>query len=199
MKISLAERFLPHSHGRVLGARIDILPFFFLKSRRSLTRRKIHVRFSLRDIVRHAPKKIKSQQSFTRERFYRDARIRLQLAEVTYMLRLRASDSRQIESAKESLSHWFTYTVRDSFKARLAGFEFAKTNCCKSTSNAPLVSFAFKTITLRNFEKKMREANASVKRNTLNTIKQIISLKLPMKMLGHRWSRKRGVLLVQNV
>ena len=42
---------------------------------------------------------------------------------------LRASDSRQIESAEESLSHWFTYTVRDSFKARLAGFEFAKANC----------------------------------------------------------------------
>ena len=49
--------------------------------------------------------------------------------------------SRKIESAEESLSHWFTYTVRDSFKALLAGFEFAKANCCKSTSNAPLVSF----------------------------------------------------------
>ena len=36
---------------------------------------------------------------------------------------------------------WFTYTVRDSFKARLAGFEFTKANCRKSTSNAPLVSF----------------------------------------------------------
>ena len=83
----------------------------------------------------------KSQQSLTRERFYRDARIRLQLAEVTYMLRLRASDSHKIESAEESLSHWFTYTVRDSFKARLAGFEFANANCCKSTSNAPLVCF----------------------------------------------------------
>ena len=33
----------PHLHGRLLAARIDILPFFFLKSRRSLTRRKIHV------------------------------------------------------------------------------------------------------------------------------------------------------------
>ena len=134
-------RFKPHLHGRLLAARIDILPFFFLKSRRSLTRRKIHVRFCLRDFARHAPKKIKSQQSLTRKRFYRDARIRLQLAEVTYTLRLRASDSCQIESAKESLSHWFTYTVRDSFKARLAGFEFAKANCCKSTSNAQLFSF----------------------------------------------------------
>ena len=56
-------------HGRRLPVRIDILPFFFLKSRRSLTWRKIHVKFRLRDIARHAPKKIKSQQSFTRERF----------------------------------------------------------------------------------------------------------------------------------
>ena len=59
----------PHLHGRVLAARIDILPFFFLKSRRSLTRRKIHLRFCLCDIARHAPQKIKSQQSLTRERF----------------------------------------------------------------------------------------------------------------------------------
>ena len=84
--------FKPHLHGRLLAARIDILPFFFLKSRRSLTRHKIHVRFCLRDIARHAPKKIKSQQSLTRKRFYRDARIRLQLAKVTYTLRLLASD-----------------------------------------------------------------------------------------------------------
>ena len=33
-----------------LAARIDILPFFFLKSRRSLTRRKIHVN---RDVRSH--------------------------------------------------------------------------------------------------------------------------------------------------
>ena len=97
-----------HLHGRLLAARIDSLPFFFLKSRRSLTRRKIHVRFCLRDIARHAPKKIKSQQSLTRERFYRDARILLQIAEVTYTMRLRASDSHKIDSAEESLSHWFT-------------------------------------------------------------------------------------------
>ena len=131
----------PHLHGRVLAARIDILPFFFLKSPRSLTRRKTHVRFCLRDIARHAPQKIKSRQSLTRERFYRDARIWLQLAEVTYTLRLRASDSHKIESAEESLSYWFTYTVRDSFKALLAGFEFTKANSRESTSNAPLVSF----------------------------------------------------------
>ena len=49
-----------------------------------------------------------------------------------------------------------------------------------------LSAFAFETITLRNFEKKMREANASVKRNTGNTIKQLISLKLALKMQGER-------------
>ena len=48
------------AYGRLLTARIDILPFFFLKSRRSLTRRKIHVWFCLRDIARYAPRKIKS-------------------------------------------------------------------------------------------------------------------------------------------
>ena len=47
-------------------------------------------------------------------------------------------------------------------------------------------AFAFETITLRNFEKKMYEANASVKRNTGITIKQLISLKLAMKMPGER-------------
>ena len=135
MRVNAALK--PH----LLAARIDILPFFFLKSPRSLTRRKIHMRFSLRDIARHAIKKIKSLQSLTRERFQRDARLRLQLAEVTYTLRLRASDSRRIESAEESLSHWFTYTVRDSIKARLVDFEFTKAKCRNSTSNAPLVSF----------------------------------------------------------
>ena len=46
-----------HLHGRLLSARIDILPFFFLKSRRSLTRRKIHERFCLRGIATHTQKK----------------------------------------------------------------------------------------------------------------------------------------------
>ena len=46
-----------HLHGRLLSARIEILPFFFFKSRRSLTRRKIHKRYCLRGIVTHAQKK----------------------------------------------------------------------------------------------------------------------------------------------
>ena len=47
-------------------------------------------------------------------------------------------------------------------------------------------AFAFETITLRNFEQKLYEANASVKRNTRNTIEQLVSLKLAMKMQGER-------------
>ena len=121
--------------------RIDVLPFS------SLTRvGHLHSARFTRDLVcaispDTTPRKIKSQQSLTRERFLHNARIRLQLAEVTNTLRLRASDSRKIESAEELLSQWFTYTVRDSFKARLAGFEFAKASCCESTLNAPLASF----------------------------------------------------------
>ena len=48
-----------------------------------------------------------------------------------------------------------------------------------------LSAFAFEAITLWNFEKKMNEANASVKQNTKNTIKQLM-LKLAMKMQGER-------------
>ena len=59
----------------------------------------------------------------------RCSHIRLQLVEITYTMRLRGSDSREIESAEESLSLWFTYTVRDSFKVRLAGFDLAKVVC----------------------------------------------------------------------
>ena len=39
------------------------------------------------------------------------------------------------------------------------------------------------------------EADASVKQNTRNTIKQLISFKLAMKMQGERWSTKRLKLL----
>ena len=56
LKIVLHTQKL-HLHGRLLSARIEILPFFFFKSRKSLTRRKIHERFCLRSIATHAPKK----------------------------------------------------------------------------------------------------------------------------------------------
>ena len=62
-----------------------------------------------------------------------------------------------------------------------------------------LSAFAFETITLRNFKKKKYEANASVKRDIVNTTKQLMSSKLAMKMLGERWSSKGVVLLVQTV
>ena len=62
-----------------------------------------------------------------------------------------------------------------------------------------LSAFAFETILLWNFENKVYEANASVKRNRVNTIKQLISLKLAMKMQDERWSSKGSTLLVQDV
>ena len=135
----------PHLHGRLLAARIDILPFFFLKSRRSLTWRKIHLRFCLRDIVRHAPQKIKSQQSLTRERFYRDARIRLQLAEVTYTLRLRASDSRS-----SSLTRCEIVSKRGLLVLNLQMPIAAKALQMRSLS-----AFAFEANKLRNFANKI--------------------------------------------
>ena len=61
-----------------------------------------------------------------------------------------------------------------------------------------LSAFAFEAITLWNFEKKMNEANASVKQNTKNTIKQLMS-KLAMKIQGERRSSNGGVLLEPNV
>ena len=50
------------------------------------------------------------------------------------------------------------------FKALLAGFEFAKKRtAAKALQMRRLSAFAFEAITLLNFEKKMNEANASVK------------------------------------
>ena len=61
-----------------------------------------------------------------------------------------------------------------------------KPTVAKSLQMCRLSAFAFETITLQNFEKKMYEANASVKRNTENTITQLMSLKLAIKMQGER-------------
>ena len=61
-----------------------------------------------------------------------------------------------------------------------------KPTAAKALQMRRLSAFAFETITLRNFKKKMPEANVGVKRNTGNTIKQLISLKLAMKMQGER-------------
>ena len=70
-----------------------------------------------------------------------------------------------------------------------------KPTAAKALQMRSLSAFAFETITLRNFEKKLYEANASVKWNAGNTIKQLISLKLAMKMQDERWSSKRLKLL----
>ena len=76
--------------------------------------------------------------------------------------------------------------MRDSFKVWRAGFEFAKPAAAKALQMRSLSAFTFETITLRIFEKKLYEANASVKRNPGNTINQLISLKLAMKLQGER-------------
>ena len=60
-----------------------------------------------------------------------------------------------------------------------------KPTAAKALQMRRLSAFAFEAIMLRNFDKKMREANASVKRNTGNTIKQLMS-KLAIKMQGGR-------------
>ena len=60
-----------------------------------------------------------------------------------------------------------------------------KRTAAKALQMRRLSAFAFEAITLWNFKKKMNEANASVKRNTKNTIKQLMS-KLAMKMQGER-------------
>ena len=62
-------------------------------------------------------------------------------------------------------------------KRGLLVLNLQKPTAAKALQIRRLSAFAFETITLRNFEKKMYEANASVKRNTLNTIKQLVSLK----------------------
>ena len=63
-------------------------------------------------------------------------------------------------------------------KRGLLVLNLQKRIAAKALQMRRLSAFAFEAITLWNYEKKMNEANASVKRNTGNTIKQLISLKL---------------------
>ena len=60
-----------------------------------------------------------------------------------------------------------------------------KPTAAKALQMRSLSAFAFETITLRNLEK-LYEANASVKRNRVNVIKQLMLLKLAMKKQGER-------------
>ena len=161
------------------------------------------MRFCLSDIAGHCRTKIKSHQSLTRVRFSRYARKRLQLAEVTYMLILCGSNSCKTYSAEESLSHWFTNLVRDNFKARLVRSNFAKTCCCKITSNTRLVNFCIENNHASEFfafflKRKYTGMLPKQVQNGMqvNTIKQLISLRLEMKMQSERWSSKGVVLLM---
>ena len=61
-----------------------------------------------------------------------------------------------------------------------------KPTAAKALQMCSLSAFAFKTIMLRNFEKKLYEANANVKQNRVNSIKQLMSVKLAMIMQGER-------------
>ena len=71
-------------------------------------------------------------------------------------------------------------------KRGLLVLNLQKPTAAKPLQTRRLSAFAFETIKLWNFETKMCDANASVKRNTVNTIKQLISSKLAMKMQGER-------------
>ena len=70
-------------------------------------------------------------------------------------------------------------------KCCLLVLNLQKRTAAKALQMRRLSAFAFEAITLWIVEKKMNEANASVKRNTKNTIKQLMS-KLAMKMQGER-------------
>ena len=61
-----------------------------------------------------------------------------------------------------------------------------KPAAAKALQMRRLSALAFETITLRIFEKKMNNANASEKRNTVNNINQLMSSKLATKMQGER-------------
>ena len=80
-------------------------------------------------------------------------------------------------------------------KRDLLVLNLQKLTAAKTLQMRRLSAFAFETITLRIFEKKSYETYVSVKQNKGNTIKQLISLKLAMKMQGERWSTKRLKLL----
>ena len=143
------------------------------------------MRFSLRDIARNNPQKIKSQLSLTRERFQCDACIRLQLAEVTYTLKLPVilAKSSRWKSRDRTGLHTRCEIVPNG---SLLVLNLQKPTAAKALQIRSLSVFAFKAITLRNFENKLYEANASVQQNRVNTNKQLMWLKLAMKMLGER-------------
>ena len=71
-------------------------------------------------------------------------------------------------------------------KRGLLVLNLQKPTAAKALQMRGLSAFAFETMTLWNSKKKLYEANASVKRNAVDTIKQLMSSKLAMKMQGER-------------
>ena len=146
----------PHLHGRLLGARIDILPFFFLKSRRSLTRRKIQVRFALCNIARHAPKKSNgSTHSHGRDfiaMLAYDCNSQKSLIRWDYVPVILAKSSRRNNSRYRtgSLARYEIVSKRG-----LLVLNLRKPTAAEALQMRRLSAFAFETTTLRNFEKKV--------------------------------------------
>ena len=71
-------------------------------------------------------------------------------------------------------------------KRSLLVLNLQKPTAAKVLQMRSLSAFAFETIMLWDVEKKLYKAYANVKQNIGNTIKQLISLKLAMKMQGER-------------
>ena len=71
-------------------------------------------------------------------------------------------------------------------KRGLVVLNLQKPTAAKALQMRRLSAFAFETFTLRNFKKQGYEAIASVKRNKMNTTKQLMSSKLAIKMQGER-------------
>ena len=71
-------------------------------------------------------------------------------------------------------------------KRNLLVLNLQKRTAAKALQMRSLLAFAFETITLRNFGKQLYEANASAKRNRVNTIKQLMLSKFATKMQDER-------------
>ena len=131
-----------HSHGRLIAARIDVLSFFFLKLRRSLSRRKARMRFCLRDIAQTRPSKKKWNRNIYSHGWDFNAMLAYNCNSHKSLARW---DCVAVTLANSTRRKSFKYMERDSFKARLAGFDFAKASSCKITVKTSLVSFRIKS------------------------------------------------------
>ena len=183
----------------LFAARIDILPFFFLKSHSHLHGARFKWDF-VGAISPDPPPKTLNRSSHSHGRDFNailayDCNSQKSLTRWDCEPVILAKSSRWKSCYRAgSLTRWEIV-----LKGGLLVLNLWEPTAAKALQMLSLSGFAFETITLRNFEKKLYEANASVKRNRVNAIKQLMSLKLAVKMQGERWSSKGGVLLVQNV